>query len=465
MKSIAYLTVMLLLCLRVTTMKAQEPITVDKAYRTATIERLSELILAHYVYEDVAEKTADHLKAQLAAGAFDELKEVHAFAEALTKSVQSVNQDKHMRIRPGRAGQAPANTPERVVEDLLFRYEAQREQVAGFREARKIEGNIGYLDLRGFAPVSVGAEVADHYMYLLAGSDALIIDLRKNGGGDPAMVQYLCSFFFDGKVHLNSLYWREGDRTDEFWTLDEVGGTKMPDIPIFVLTSNYTFSGAEEFSYNMQTRERATLVGETTGGGANPGGGFPINEQLTVFIPTGAAINPVTKTNWEGVGVVPEVQVPAEEALDKAIELATEAAEAFRKENRELHTATLKGLETALKNFESGTSDREITQQLQAATEKGLLTENDINMLGYQYLHGMKNAETAEALFKANTVLFPQSANTFDSYAEALAANGKMEEAIKNYQKAVEVAEANRDENLKLFQDNLARAKAEGTKK
>ena len=113
------------------------------------------------------------------------------------------------------------------------------------------------------------------------------------------------SYFFDQKLLLNSLYWREGDRTQEFWTLADVGGMKMPDVPLFVMTSNRTFSGAEEFSYNMQTQKRATLVGQTTGGGANPGGTMRINDNLSVFIPTGKAINPITKTNWEGVGVVP----------------------------------------------------------------------------------------------------------------------------------------------------------------
>ncbi|MDJ0764442.1 MAG: S41 family peptidase [Myxococcota bacterium] len=130
------------------------------------------------------------------------------------------------------------------------------------------------------------------------------------------------------------MYWRAGDRTEEFWTLDEIDGKKRPDVPVFVLTSDRTFSGAEEFTYNLQTRKRATIVGETTGGGANPGEVFDISPHLGIFVSTGKAINPVTKTNWEGIGVKPDVEVDAEHALEKATALAKRAARKYRKSIR-----------------------------------------------------------------------------------------------------------------------------------
>lgn len=465
MKSLAFLFIFLISILSTPTIEAQEKTKVDKAYRSATIETLSEMILERYVYEDVAKKTVDHLKKQSAAGAFDQFTELEAFAEALTETVQAINNDKHMRIRPRRATKAPENTPERLVEEMLYRNEYRRETAAGFREVRKIDGNIGYFDLRGFAGVDWGSEFADRYMYLIATSDAIIIDLRKNGGGDPSMVQYLCSYFFEGKVHLNSLFWRDGNRTVDFYTLDEVGGEKMPDVPLFVLTSKRTFSGAEEFSYNMQTQKRATLIGETTGGGANPGGTVPINKELGVFIPTGAAVNPITKTNWEGVGVVPDVKVPVEEALDKAIELATEAAEQFRAKNQEKQKALFSDLGAALSKYKSGGSDAHIMAKVKSFHEQGLLNEGSINSLGYEYMMGMKNAHAAEAIFKANTLLFPESANTYDSYGEALAANGKLEAAVKSYQKAVKLATAHNDGNLEVFKENLAKVKSKAMEK
>lgn len=460
MKLYSILTIVLLSLSITISADAQEKPVIDKAYKSAVVEKLSGLIIKYYVYEDVAQKTVDHLKQQSEAGKFDAQKDLKSFSKALTETVQAINKDKHMRVHLRRQSKAPDNSPEKKIEDMIYRFNSRRESNAGFREVRMIKGNIGYLDLRGFAGVDWGAKVADRYMYLLASTDAIIIDLRKNGGGDPSMVQYLCSYFFDQKVHLNSLYWRDGDQTEEYWTLDKIGGQKMPDVPLFVLTAKRTFSGAEEFSYNMQTRKRATLIGETTGGGANPGDILSINKELEVFIPTGAAVNPVTKTNWEGTGVIPEVKVPAEEALDKAIELATTAAEEFRKQNDASNSTLFTDLQTALSSYKQDVSDTKIMEKLTACQKSGLLSEWDINTLGYEYLVGNKNSVVAEVLFKANTILYPESANTYDSYGEALVANGKIEEAISSYEKAVKLAKAKKDSNLNLFKKNLEKVKA-----
>jgi C-terminal processing protease CtpA/Prc len=436
--------------------------TIDADFRAATIERLNSLMIDNYVFPDVAEKTAADLNQKLKAGEFDDYNTAQSFAEALTKAVQAINKDKHMRIRPTPPRESPDNSPERLIEEQLDMLERSKSNMAGFKSAERLDGNIGYLDLRGFAGVDYGAPVADLYMQLLANSDAIIIDLRKNGGGDPNMVQYLCSYFFDQKVHLNSLYWRQSDQTHDFWTLEKVNGTKMPEVPLFVLTSNYTFSGAEEFSYNMQTQKRATLVGETTGGGANPGGTFPINPQLMVFIPTGRAINPITGTNWEGVGVVPEVKTTAEEALDKAIALATEAAEKHRKKQHEQSKELLTKLHKSINKLEAeGGSDAAVIDNFKACTVAGLLTEGDINQMGYYFLHRLDRKPAAVAIFKANTALYPESANVFDSYAESLLLSGQKKEAVKYYQKAVEMATKDKLPNLDLFKENLERAKGQ----
>ena len=189
----------------------------------------------------------------------------------------------------------------------------------GFERLERLPGNIGYMDLRGFTPAEFGRETVAAAFNFLANTDSLIIDLRKNGGGDPEMVQLICSYLFEGQpVHLNSLYWREGNRTQEFWTLKDVPGKRYAGKEVYVLTSGYTFSGAEEFSYNLKNLKRATIVGETTGGGAHPGGGHRLSQHFGAFIPTGRAINPITKTNWEGTGVEPDVKVAADLALKTA---------------------------------------------------------------------------------------------------------------------------------------------------
>src|SRR5262249_27539808 len=142
-------------------------------------------------------------------------------------------------------------------------------------------------------------------------SRALIFDLRRNGGGSPNMVQLITSYLFDPEIrHLNSFYIRPMDKHIQFWTLPYVPGKRLPTVPVYVLTSGYTFSGAEEFAYNLKQMQRATLIGETTGGGANPGAPFPVHSGLIVFIPGGRAINPITQTNWEGTGVAPDMEVP-----------------------------------------------------------------------------------------------------------------------------------------------------------
>jgi C-terminal processing protease CtpA/Prc len=158
----------------------------------------------------------------------------------------------------------------------------------------------------------------------VAGAAALIVDVRRNGGGDPGTVALATSYLFgDEPVHLNSLYWRAADRTDDFFTDPRVEGAKFgPSKPLWVLTSARTFSGAEEFAYNLQARKRATIVGETTGGGAHPGGIADLAQGFSAFVPRGRAINPITKTNWEGTGVKPDVAVAADHALETALAAA-----------------------------------------------------------------------------------------------------------------------------------------------
>lgn len=437
---------------------AQENVLTEK-YKEEAIQKLSQLMNDRYVFPKVAKSTEKHLMTQFKEGHFDQFETDETFAVALTASVQSVNKDKHMRIWKNRPYKAPDNSPERMIEERLDQIDRSRRSNSGFQEVKILEGNVGYLDLRGFAGLESGKENADAAMELMSRTDAVIIDLSKNGGGSPRMVQYLCSYFFDQKLHLNSLYWREADETEEFWTLNKVDGKKLPEIPLFVITSSRTFSGAEEFSYNMQTQKRATIVGQTTGGGANPGGSVKINENLTVFIPTGRAINPVTKTSWEGIGVIPEIETEIEETFEKVHELAKNSAENYRAETNKKYTDLFMQLSEKLKFYSKGESEDEILKALTTCKEAKLMGEFDINVLGYDYLLQFKKPKIAEAIFKANTILYPNSANVFDSFAETLLMNGNLEFAVKNYEKAVDLAIEFEDGNLELFRKNLTMAK------
>ncbi|NHN24059.1 S41 family peptidase [Flavobacterium jejuense] len=434
--------------------KAQDN-SLTKEYKKNVIQKLAQLMNDFYVFPEVAKLTEEHLKTQMLEGYFDEFKNNETFAAALTKSVQAINKDKHMRIRSNQSYTTSEKPQQSMIEEHIAGIDRSRQSNAGFKTVKILEGNVGYLDLRGFAGMETGKDIADAYMKLMSRTDAIIIDLSKNGGGSPRMVQYLCSYFFNKKLLLNSLYWREGNTTEEFWTLDEVGGHKRENVPLFIITSERTFSGAEEFSYNMQTQKRATLVGQTTGGGANPGNSIRINDNLSVFIPKGKAINPVTKTNWEGVGVIPEVATSLEDSYEKTLNFAQKAAEVYRTQRNEKFKQLFTNLNNQLNHYTVGKTDNIILENLRKCKEVSLFDEGDINNLGYDYLITYKKNKIAESILKANTILYQNSANAFDSYAELLMINGNLEASIKNYQQAVNIAIANKDRNLELFQKNL----------
>jgi C-terminal processing protease CtpA/Prc len=298
----------------------QPDMTVDAATRKEVIESVIKRLNESYVFPEVAAKMEQAVRKRAAAGEYEQLTSAKEFAKTLTAHLQEVSKDKHLRVRyshqpiPERARRQEPTAEEQE----QFRRHMGRINY-GFERVERLPGNVGYVEFRGFFAPELGRDTVASVFNFLANTDALIIDLRKNGGGSPEMVAQITSYLFGAEpVHLNSLYWREGDRTEEFWTLKEVPGKRYTGKDVYVLTSNYTFSGAEEFSYNLKNLKRATIVGETTGGGAHPGGGFRLHQHFGAFIPTGRAINPITKTNWEGTGVEPDVKVPSDQALKVA---------------------------------------------------------------------------------------------------------------------------------------------------
>lgn len=289
------------------------PPAVDAPQKKQAVEGLSKLLQENYVFPDVAEQAAERLSAQLASGAYDKAGDARALAMALTQDLQAVSKDRHLRVGVRPPGEKPAADDSPEAMERLKRQ--MRGENFGFQKVEILPGNVGYVDLRGFLPTPMAGETAVAAMNFLANSDALIFDLRKNGGGDPEMIQLISTYLFDKPTHLNDLYFRKEDKRNQFWTLSFAPGPRLSAVPVYVLTSAQTFSGAEEFTNNLKVLKRATVVGETTGGGANPGENFPFEPFFRAFIPTGRAINPTTGTNWEGTGVEPDVKVPQAEAL------------------------------------------------------------------------------------------------------------------------------------------------------
>jgi hypothetical protein len=307
----------------------QPDLPVDAAAKIVVIDNMIKELNDGYVFAEVAKKIENDIRARQKNKEYDAIAGSRDFAKKLTEDVQSVSHDKHMRVRfsldpiPVRAGDNEPTEQEKA----QFAWTMKRINYA-FTKVERMDGNIGYIELNNFFDPEGGADTVAAAFNFVANTDALIIDLRRNGGGDPAMVQLICSYLFgDKSVHLNDLYFRRDNRTTEFWT-KAVTGKKYLDKDVYVLTSNYTFSGAEEFTYNLKNLKRSTTIGETTGGGANPGDVVRLNEHFGIFVPGGRAINPYTKTNWEGTGVEPDVKTAKEMALKTAYVMAlTKAVE------------------------------------------------------------------------------------------------------------------------------------------
>lgn len=450
--SIRIITVTLLLTLIFfsSSMQAQE---LNDEQKKETIDNISQLLIDRYVFPEVGKRCASHIKAKLEDGSFNKVSDKKEFANLLTEELQSVSKDKHMRVRIQRGVMNESGSSNPYFEQYKNLKENDERNYA-FRKVEILDGGIGYVDLRGFAQSDKAYDVAVLAMKFISNSNAVIFDLRRNGGGSPEMIRFILSYFFEKATHLNSLYWREGDRTVEYWTYEKVDGKKMSHVPMFVLTSNYTFSGGEEFTYNIKTQKRGVIIGEVTGGGANPGGMFPAGNGLTVFVPTGKAINPITNTNWEGVGVKPDIETSADDALDKAIELATVEAEKYKQKCLIDVSADfdglLKNLTDAEELFNKNSSDAEnkVNSSLNKLLKKNLIGEVEINMLGYQFL-GEQKDRMAISIFKFNTEKYPESSNVWDSLAEAFMNNGENNLAIKNYKKSIKLNPDN--ENAKTM--------------
>jgi hypothetical protein len=298
---------------------------IDAATRDRVIDGAIAQLNESYVFPETAKKMEAAVRARQKRREYDTITDGDTFATKITENLQEVSHDKHLRVsymavkmpeRPEGGNPSP---------EEIAQYRKQMERMnCGFEKVEHLSGNIGYVKFNMFADPEVCGSTAVAAMNFLGNVDAIIFDLRENGGGDPKMVALISTYLFGKPTHLNDLWERKGDATHQYWTLPYVPGKRLEDRPVYVLTSKQTFSGAEEFSYNLKSLKRATLVGETTGGGAHPVSGHRIDDHFMIGVPFARAINPTSKTNWEGTGVEPDVKVAASDALTTAEKLALE---------------------------------------------------------------------------------------------------------------------------------------------
>lgn len=294
----------------------------DEAELADVVDQVRALVEAHYIFPEVAAKVSGVLAAGLAGGRYPA--DLPALATAVTGDLQSVNDDKHLRLIYHEEA-IPPRTPGDDAGEYAAMARWADQTCGGVACAQRLAGNVGYMDLRPVLfPAVVCGEVVTAAMSLLATADALIIDVRNCLGGEPGMVAFLISYLWDrDPAELSGLRERQSNQVRQMWTQPYVPGRRFgKDKPVYVLTSAATFSGGEQLSYDLQQLGRATIVGETTKGGANPREGFRVHPHLEATISVATAVSPATGGNWEGTGVAPDIQTAADRARDTAYKRA-----------------------------------------------------------------------------------------------------------------------------------------------
>jgi len=287
------------------------------------VHQAADLFETKYAFPAKGAEVATKLRERIESGESADASVDREFICSLTRLVRELSGDLH-------TGFAYFDSPQPMRDEETFQFgQVDEEDVlegrirnCGFHSVKRLGGNIGYIDLREFVPVAVGAETATAAMSLIADTEALIIDLRRNMGGVLDMISYVASYLFEEPVPMSSRYNHITGETTDYWTSADVPGRRFGLKPVYLLTSASTFSGGEGLAYDLKQHGRVTIVGEKTPGGANATKIYTLTPHVWTAVTYGITTNPISKTNFEGVGVEPDVAVDAEKALDEAHRLA-----------------------------------------------------------------------------------------------------------------------------------------------
>ncbi len=370
-----------------------------KKEKNAIVSSIQTHLNTSYVNLELSNKMITELNKNLKSKKYEDIIDPSEFSKALTEDLQNVSKDLHLKVRfePKRISHK-----KRMISDekQLEREKRMAMQMAeinyGFTETKILNGNIGYLNLRLFADIKHAEEAATAAMNFLSNTNAIIIDLRTNGGGVPSMMQLLSSYFFDETpVLLSDFYERQTGEKTQLYSFANVDGKRSTNKPVYILTSKNTFSAAEAFTYTLKHLDKAIVVGEATKGGANRTKRINLNDEFTISVPYIESINPITNTNWEGKGVQPNIKTTEKDAF--------------------------------------------VTAYIDAINKTVKRNKNSVlNKIGYTFLQE-KLVDNAIIAFQENTKLFPNEANTWDSLGEAYFINREKENALKSYTKALEL--------------------------
>jgi len=285
---------------------------------TQVVARCADLVAEQFVLPDTGERAAALLRSRSAAGAYDDL-DPASLAEALSADLHDVAHDLHLRVIHHPDGVPPTDDPEALE---AYWHRMARSTAGGMRRVERLPGNVAHVVIGPvLTPATPSWDAVCAAMALVADADALVLDVRECRGGDPDTVQLLMSHVVgDEPVRLVDMESRT-DGLRQRWTHPVDPHRFGPDKPLVVLTSGTTFSGGEEVAFDVQDLARGRVVGERTRGGANPREGFAVHPELELAVPVARAFSARTGASWEGVGVAPDVECPADEALDRALAL------------------------------------------------------------------------------------------------------------------------------------------------
>jgi retinol-binding protein 3 len=312
---------------------------VDKVEKAAIVETMAKAAEQRYVDAAGGAKIAARLRQRLAAGAYDAIASADGLATALTRDMLDAVPDVHLKAvyEPDRAerGQVRRMVPAGGASPAAYARIDRRSdaQIAatnfGFAKVERLGGNIGYLKLTRLVPLQLSRDAALAAMAALNGSDAVILDLRGVPGGSPDLVVQLVSYFAKAEpVRLMTTYNRSMDQTEELWTLASVGGSRLTDVPLYILQDKKTASAAEMLSYFVQRQRLGTVVGETSAGAGHGGNMIPVGSHISFFLPQ---IRITDGPGWEGTGVAPDIRSSSAEALNVALAAARAEVQARRR--------------------------------------------------------------------------------------------------------------------------------------
>ncbi len=428
---------------------AQELRTLDDSeYMLEVAGKVDSLIVAAYVLPAEAVRYSAEFRQWYTSGAYDSIVDPEEFAQQVTADLIEITGDSHFSFRVIQVSEATEDAGSHLRHPVRYHGLGLREN-RGYFKLEWIDGEIGMLDLRRFYPLSVSKAMIDAAMLFLSNANAIVIDVRENGGGAGESLEYFCSYFLDYPTQLTSDYSRKDDFLTEYWTTAEVHGARRTDVPVFIVVGERSFSAAETFAYDMQANGRATLVGDSTGGGAHSVDLFKVDDQFEIYIPTWRAINPITAGNWEGVGVIPDVLVPSDAALDSALVLAKTAARDFGAIQESRINSAVEQMQRLLNDAESlyragrkEQADPVLDSMFQVGAQANLINEFFVYVLTYEY-QGDSDESILLALIDKWIELYPESVTPWEWMASHYADEGDKLRAIECYETVLRIDPTN----------------------